>query len=265
MSATPGNHQSRDYLEEEVRRRARHTTPEDVRITCSFARAERLLGREYHGRFLIELLQNAADAWRNGRRSESERSKVAIVLGEGPALLVANMGQSMSAEVVVESIGHIGASTKAEGQAIGHKGIGFKSVLEVTDTPEIYSGLQSQVVEVAVRFDPALAKAQITDPANSPDWTEMVTAVQSVDANDAFAAIPTLRFPQWVDQLPREVEELKARGFDTVVRLPFASASRHGLGEDDWLRTIRSGIDDVTDQILVLLGTFSEVAIEDRR
>ena len=38
-------------------------------MTCSFARAERLLGREYHGRFLIELLQNAADAWREDARS----------------------------------------------------------------------------------------------------------------------------------------------------------------------------------------------------
>ena len=54
---------SRNLLEAEVLRRAQHETAEDVRITCSFARAERLLGREYHGRFLIELLQNAADAW----------------------------------------------------------------------------------------------------------------------------------------------------------------------------------------------------------
>ena len=47
----------------------------------------------------------------------------------------------MTAEVVIETLGHIGASTKTEGEAIGHKGIGFKSVLEVSLTPEIYSGL----------------------------------------------------------------------------------------------------------------------------
>jgi len=264
MSASLPSQDSRLYLEEEVRRRARHATAEDVRITCSFARAERLLGREYHGRFLIELLQNAADAWRNGSRRDEARSKVAIVVGEGPALLVANQGQPLSAQVVIESLGHIGASTKAEGHAIGHKGIGFKSVLEVTDTPEIYSGLQAETGTVSVRFDPALAKAQITDPANSPDWDQMVAAVQSVDADDEFAAIPTLRFPQWVDKMPREVEELKARGFDTVVRLPFAAGARHRLSEAEWLEVIRAGLEDVTDQILVLLGTFGEIAVEDR-
>ncbi|CAN5899297.1 hypothetical protein BH23ACT11_BH23ACT11_14530 [soil metagenome] len=113
---------------------------EDVRTTYSFARAERLLGQEYHGRFLIELLQNAADASR-GAGSESKSSHVVVRITEGPALLVANHGSPMTAEVVIESLGHIGASTKAEGDAIGHKGIGFKSVLELTLTPEIYSGL----------------------------------------------------------------------------------------------------------------------------
>jgi hypothetical protein len=67
------NTAGRSYLEAEVDERARNQTAEDVRTTCSFARAERLLGREYHGRFLIELLQNAADAWRNDPRSSSER------------------------------------------------------------------------------------------------------------------------------------------------------------------------------------------------
>ena len=36
-----------------------------------------------------------------------------------------------------------GASTKSEGEAIGHKGIGFKSVLEMSSQPELYSGLQN--------------------------------------------------------------------------------------------------------------------------
>ncbi len=139
----------RGFLEREVAERARHRTAEDVRTTCSFARAERLLGREYHGRFLIELLQNAADASR-GADTASGRSRVVVQITNGPALLVANEGAPMSAEVVIESLGHIGASTKAEGEAIGHKGIGFKSVLEITATHEIYSGLQQPSPDLAV-------------------------------------------------------------------------------------------------------------------
>ncbi|MGY1777738.1 sacsin N-terminal ATP-binding-like domain-containing protein [Geodermatophilus sp. SYSU D00804] len=116
-----------------------HRTAEQVQTTCSFARAERLLGREYHGRFLIELLQNAADAWRNADTT-GDRSGVRIVVdSHGPALVVANRGEPFPATVVLDSLGHIGRSTKAQGEAIGHKGIGFKSVLEVSSTPELYS------------------------------------------------------------------------------------------------------------------------------
>lgn len=255
---------SREYLQAEVAERARHGTAEEVRTTCSFARAERLLGREYHGRFLIELLQNAADAWRSDPRSASDRSRVAVIVGEGPALLVANQGAVMTPEVVIESLGHIGASTKSEGEAIGHKGIGFKSVLEITLAPEIYSGLQEEAPGLAVSFDPQLAKASIV--RDSPRWDELLTSVQGLDPTDELSAVPILRFPHWVDELPKDVARLADDGFDTVVRLPFdrRSAQRLGLDEGTWLTTVRDALNDVSDQILLLLGCFSEVRIEDR-
>lgn len=255
---------SREYLEAEVAERARHGTAEEVRTTCSFARAERLLGREYHGRFLIELLQNAADAWRSDPRSASGRSRVAVIVGEGPSLLVANQGAVMTPEVVIESLGHIGASTKSEGEAIGHKGIGFKSVLEITLAPEIYSGLQEEEPGLAVSFDPQRAKASIM--RDSPRWAELLTSVQGLDSTDDLTAVPILRFPHWVDQLPKDVARLVNDGFDTVVRLPFdeRSAQRLGLDEATWLKTVRDALSDVSDQILLLLGCFSEVRVEDR-
>jgi len=254
----------RAYLESEVAARARHDTAEEVRTSCSFARAERLLGREYHGRFLVELLQNAADAWRSDSRSHDGRSRVAVILGEGPALLVANQGSAMTPEVVIESLGHIGASTKSEGEAIGHKGIGFKSVLEVTLAPEIYSGLQGDEPGLAVSFDPHRARASIMD--SSPRWEEHLRSVQGLDLSDELAAVPVLRFPHWVDALPNEVARLADDGFDTVIRLPFdpGSAQRRGLSEDAWLKTVRQALSDVSDQILLLLGSFTEIRVEDR-
>ncbi len=254
---------SRDYLEEEVANRARHQSAEDVRTTCSFARAERLLGREYHGRFLIELLQNAADASR-GADKVSGRSRVEVQITEGPALLVANQGAPMSAEVVIESLGHIGASTKAEGEAIGYKGIGFKSVLELTLTPEIYSGLQQSSPDLAVGFDPEMARKKIR--GDSTGWDGLVAGVQGLDPEDPFSAVPVLRYPYWIEQPPKEVAELKEKGFDTVVRLPFDGrfAERLNLDGETWLRTVRDALGDVSDQILLLLGCFEEVRLEDR-
>src|SRR5438874_929760 len=120
---------ARAFIETRVAERTRRTTAEQVQDTCSFARAERLLGREYHGRFLIELLQNAADAWRESGPNGA-RSRARIVVDSAPSLLVANQGAPFPESAVIESLGQIGRSTKAQGEAIGHKGIGFKSVLE---------------------------------------------------------------------------------------------------------------------------------------
>lgn len=264
MNEDSGGSNGRSYLERTVAERARHTTAEDVRTTCSFARAERLLGREYHGRFLIELLQNAADAWGSDPRRHSQRSRVTITITDGPALLVANQGTPMTPAVVINSLGHIGASTKHEGEAIGHKGIGFKSVLEISQTPQIYSGLQDDRPGLAVSFDPVRAKRQIVE--SSPNWDAFLGSVQGIDLSDDLAAIPILRFPSWIDSLPTEVKELAEQGFDTVVRLPFnpGSSTRHNPTADAWLDTVRTAIDELSDQILVLLGCFSEVEVIDR-
>lgn len=256
------NVDARAYIKSTFEARAIHRTAEAVQTTVSFARAERLLGREYHGRFLIELLQNAADAWRTRRRSGA-RARVAILIVEGPALIVANQGESFPAKVVVESLGHIGRSTKPWGEAIGHKGIGFKSVLEVSLTPELYSGLQASMPELAVRFDPRDALKFIK--ASSPEWTSHLNEIDEL-RNDELSAVPTLRFPQWVETLPEPVSQLAEAGFDTAVVLPFDAAfsDRLRLDETQWLAAVRQAMDDITDEILVLLGVFEEVQMEDR-
>ncbi|WP_407669361.1 sacsin N-terminal ATP-binding-like domain-containing protein [Ornithinimicrobium avium] len=252
-------------MDAETAARAEHTGLESVRITSSFARAERLLGGEYHGRFLIELLQNASDAWRGDPRSiDGSRSRAAVILTEEPALVVANQGIDLQTDVVIGSLGHIGASTKAEGEAIGHKGIGFKSVLEITARPEIYSGLQDPKKLLAVRFDPGRALEQIKKV--SPDWDAYLERTAALDRGDPHSAIPALRYPFWVDDVPHLVEELAAEGFDTVVRLPFDEqlAARRGRTKEDWLTAVRTALANVSDEILLLLGTFSEVTFHDQ-
>ena len=251
----------REVVEDRVRRRARHENAEDVRDTLSFARVERLLGREYAGRFLIELLQNAADAARvSGRRA---RAHVLLADGDVPALVVANEGAPFPVSVVLNTLGHVGASTKEEGAAIGHKGIGFKSVLEVTRTPELYSGLQAGPgQQVAVRFDPDAALRLIA--AESRGWPALLAEAQEGAAEIASgdAVVPVLRFPTWLAQRPPVVDELAAAGYDTAVVLPCPHAD--ATQQEEWLSEVRRRFADVTDEILLLLGTFSTVTLEDR-
>jgi hypothetical protein len=242
----------------------RHVTAVDVENTCSFARADRLFAREYHGRFLVELLQNAADAWRHGTTDATDvsRSPLRIVIDEKPSLIVANCGEVLNANALL-GLGQIGVTTKAEGEAIGHKGIGFKSVLEISTEPEVYSGLQSVSERLSVRFDARAALDRIH--AASRVWGTHLAAIDDF-RDDELGAVPTLRFPQWVNHVPPVVDELARDGFDTVVRLPFTDdvTGRLHLDRDRWLAMVRRALGDITDEILLLLGTFDEVRIDDR-
>jgi hypothetical protein len=251
---------ARTFIEERVAERARRNTAEQVQDTCSFARSERLIRREYHGRFLIELLQNAADAWREGT-APGARSRVRIVVGEGPSVLVANQGRPFPATAVIESLGQIGHSTKAPGEAIGHKGIGFKSVLEISLTPELYSGLGASTTPLAVRFDPRQALGLIR--SQSPNWDRHLKAVDDIE--NPIPAVPVLRYPTWVETLPDEIRELAVDGFDTVIRLPFSDELRPDPDMDceTWLRVVRAALSDLSDEMLLLLGTFNRLEIVD--
>ena len=129
---------ARMHVEATVRERARHTTSDKVGDTRSFANMEQTLTREYWGRFLIELLQNARDAWlasSPGRRDGLLR----IRLTDDPALVVCNEGSPLTPSIVLDSISKFGESPKKPGEGIGHKGIGFKAVLELTYGPRLYS------------------------------------------------------------------------------------------------------------------------------
>ena len=70
----------------------------------------------------------------------------------------------------------------------------------------------------------------------------------------------------WVDTLPADVQDLAERGFETVIRIPFDDDLRpdSALDEERWLSTVRHAIEGVSDEMLLLLGAFEEVVIDDR-
>ena len=84
----------------------------------------------YAQRQLFELMQNAADAMRGGD------GRCEIVLTDH-TLYVANSGAPLTPHGV-ETLMAAHLSSKRDDQ-IGRFGLGFKSVLAVTDSPQIYS------------------------------------------------------------------------------------------------------------------------------
>ena len=208
--------------------RARNDSLDAVSGLRSNANMERTLQREYFGRFLIELLQNARDAWRKANPENLDGVLRIHLGGEAPALTVCNQGQPLDASVVLYSIGKFGESTKPQGEGIGYKGIGFKSVLEVTHSPEVYSRSNNQTsFDLRVRFDPERADSLIRE--HSPNWDQLEAELPSSQAernrnDDPYSTVPILMFPIWVEEVDTSIHKLSAldqTAFNTIVRLPF--------------------------------------------
>lgn len=89
---------------------------------------------DYGGRFLVELLQNGSD---QARGAQLTASTIHIVRTSN-LIAVTNGGHPFNEEGV-QAVTELGLSPKDAGFSIGNKGVGFKSVFQVSDSPEIYS------------------------------------------------------------------------------------------------------------------------------
>lgn len=93
--------------------------------------AEKYLQQAYEGRYFFELIQNVRDA----NKEALKDGDIYIELKDN-VLSISNTGAPFSEEGIA-SITSIGQSPKHSLDFIGFKGIGFKSTLEVSDTPRI--------------------------------------------------------------------------------------------------------------------------------
>ncbi|WP_146228301.1 sacsin N-terminal ATP-binding-like domain-containing protein [Streptomyces sp. CG 926] len=191
--------------------------------------AERIIAPEYQGRVLIELLQNAHDA----HPSRALDGRLEILLdedeGEHGTLYVANGGRPLGAGDFVD-LCNIGLSSKRPDEGIGHKGVGFKSVLQLTESPELYSVSRAG----SKTFDGFCFRFALPG-----DFTWLA---RQVDPNqEGLAAhlednLFRLKVPIPLDEVPEATQRFGRRGFVTVVRLPLrspeaAKAARDQLGE----------------------------------
>ena len=113
-------------------------TREDVDFAQSVKSMIDQTVHEYGGRFVFELIQNGYDEQPAG--SDSGRISLILVQDEGEhgVLYAANTGRGFSTSKV-RAIANLGLSDKPVGEGIGNKGVGFKSVLQICEAPEIYS------------------------------------------------------------------------------------------------------------------------------
>jgi hypothetical protein len=128
---SPPNAYNLSNLKEVVERLFEDSQQTPIRGLSAIAEAEKYLQQAYEGRYFFELIQNVRDA----NKEQSKDGNIFIEL-ENNLLVVSNSGAEFSA-AGVESITTIGQSPKHSQDYIGFKGIGFKSIQEITDEPRI--------------------------------------------------------------------------------------------------------------------------------
>ena len=156
--------------------------------------------------FIFELLQNAEDALRR-RGSDGPRS-VTFEISED-SLRVRHYGEPFN-EDDVRSICGLTDSTKEEDQpAIGHFGIGFKSVYAWTDRPEIHSGGSDFAIENYVH---PVSTSEIERAADEtviviPFREGVENARAEIDEALAADARDALRFLREIDEIVWQVDD----------------------------------------------------------
>ena len=165
---------------------------------------EAQVASDYRGRLVYELLQNADDAMES---SKSDADRVVFVITDD-ALWMANSGRPLT-NADVDGLCGLGASSKVDAAgtkraSIGHKGLGFKSVLEITECPSVYSRTHS--------FRLGASEARLHVEAL---WDEL--------GRSRPTAVPAMRFPSLIGDAGDASRwlQLRDRGLNTAFQFPF--------------------------------------------
>lgn len=219
-------------------------------------RREREITRGYHGREILELLQNAGDA----ARRQDMPGRVRIVVNP-QGMVMGNTGRPFD-EGGVASLQTANLSPKREREAvvIGDKGLGFRSILNWTHSPLISSG------ELSVAFLPAYAASVLQKlEAGSEKVARLVAKEREIAGR---LIVPRLAFPQqiadwsahsWpeggaIGTVAKSCRELRREGFDTAVGMPFA---KPGARDE-----VVAQLDELQPEFLLLVDSVARLEIQ---
>ncbi|TVZ87359.1 DEAD/DEAH box helicase [Streptomyces sp. BK340] len=184
----------------------------------------------YSNRTLLELVQNAADAMSGAAEHEEGAGRVEIVLDlDRQTLYCANAGRPFSRSGLT-TLAHAHLSGK-RGDEIGRFGLGFKSVLAVTDTPQVFSR------SVAFEFNSSKAKAAIATIAPASKRLPVLRTLTRIDAEAEFVK----------DAILAELAEWAV----TIVRLPHATR----------LENLKKEIEEFRSEFLLFVNSVREIRL----
>ena len=247
---------------------------------------------QYHGRFLIELIQNAHDALfdiakqKIDEETPEDQGRIEIVITNDPpfgSLYVANDGLPFTESNFI-SLSRFGQSDKNPEKHIGNKGIGFRSVLEITQAPEIFSRKDNKSTSFNgynFRFNPKIIQyfeepiQELLNGNDNPnldlglpitlvDWgRRKLNAFREQCMGLGFDWVTSeLRFlspyllPEPISDKDKThwVRQFEAKGFATVIRLPFSSENT---------KVLTSGkVEDLDENTILFLNKAKSLWVE---
>lgn len=176
-----------------------------------------VISPEYSGRTVLELLQNGHDAHDSSR----DDGQLQVVLdetdGQYGTLYAVNGGAPLDDRNFKRMTG-TGRSSKRPDNSIGNKGIGFKSVNELSAVPEVYSA--------DTEGNPGLAgyRFRFATPADFDEIARRVAPNEPELADELRDKVSHLRVSvPLTGALPARVEQFAAQSVSTVIRLPLRS------------------------------------------
>ena len=247
------------------------------------------IAQEYRGRCVLELLQNAHDALAYAGPNDPRRVSFVLNTHPEPVLLVANTGSPFRREDF-KGICQLAQSPKDPNKSVGNKGLGFRSVLEVSSCPEIWSTASLESGEHFVfRFDPAVidrvaeaaqdlerhgldARSPFDARSSLVDWSQhqlnqylqSVAQMETDSATEARKFLSPYSIPLPAEAMPPDVRRLLDMGYATIVRLRLdGGRMRSSDGSDGAVQSVKKQLDDLRDaQSVIFLGHLAELVIE---
>lgn len=183
----------------------------------------------YASRTLLELVQNAADALAGGEIEFENTGRVEIVLDPvNSVLYCANAGRPFSKSgLTAVTMAHLSGK---RGDEIGRFGLGFKSVLAVSQNPQVFSR------SISFEFNSSRARTELGKVTTVKRYPVLRTATL-LDAPTEFAQDPVLAdLASWAT---------------TIVKLPSATN----------LNRLRDEIEAFSSEFLLFVGAVREVRL----
>lgn len=210
--------------------------------------------RDYEGREILELLQNAADQ----AIDASVSGEVTIEL-RPEGLIVANTGTAFSVGGVASlQTTHLSPKRRRRKQYIGNKGLGFRSVLNWSHSPIILSG------SLALFYQPETSNRVVAELCDQNQ--ELANLVAAEHDEGEFRVSPVLPFPGYsrtnnIDNLiehsaaqtllSRCQELIDAGDYTTAIGMPFDHEEAH--------QAALNQIENLRPEILLFVSGLNEL------